>query len=119
MASINLDIASRLDITCRRNDTFSLDMDWTDVNDSAIDLTTYTFKMEVRRNATSGTALLTFNNAEFTTKDANGNLTVVKAASSMTLKGGTYVYDLQATHSNGTVQTWLTGDFVIVEDITI
>jgi len=116
MASINLDIASRLDITCRKNDTFKLDMDWTDNSGTAIDLTAYTFKAEVRKNSTSSTAIITFSDSDFT-KTSTGDLTMNKASADMNIKGGQYVYDLQATKS-GEVKTWLAGDFVINEDVT-
>lgn len=48
MASVNLDIAQRLDITCRKGDTFSLTLNITDSAGTAINLSAYTFEMEVR-----------------------------------------------------------------------
>jgi hypothetical protein len=59
MASVNLVVREELDITCMQNDTFKLDMDWTDTNDDPIDLTNYTFKCEVRKSK-DRTAVLTF-----------------------------------------------------------
>lgn len=118
MAKVNLIIAEVLDITCMRNDTFKLDMDWEDADDTAIDLTAYTFKMQVRKKSDSTSALLTFSDSEFTTKDSSGNLTLVKAASLMTIKAGNYRYDLQATHTDGTVSTWLNGLFIVKDDVT-
>ena len=118
MASINLIIAEVLDITCMRHDTFKLDMDWEDASDNAIDLTGYTFKMQVRKKADSSSATLTFDDSDFT-KDANGNLLVTKAGSSMTLKAGNYRYDLQATNTGTSeVSTWLNGAFVVKDDVT-
>ena len=32
--------------------------------------------------------------------------------------GGKYYYDLQATFADGTVQTYLRGQFIVTEDIT-
>lgn len=118
MASVNLDTTSRLDITCRRNDTFKLDMDWLDSDGNAIDLTAYTFKAQVRKTSTSTTVVLLFEDADFNKDDA-GNLVMEKAAASMDVKGGSYTYDLQATKTaTSEVTTWLGGDFVIVDDVT-
>lgn len=117
MASINLVVREELDITCMQNDTFKLDMDWTDTNDDPIDLTNYTFKCEVRKSK-DRTAVLTFGTNDFT-KDAIGNLLMKKSASDMDVKAGVYQYDLQATETvSGDVATWLGGLFVVQGDIT-
>lgn len=116
MANINLDISEVLDIKCRRYDTFQLDMDWTDSDEDPIDLTGYTFKMQVRKKSTSASPVLTIDDDDFT-KDANGNLTIEKSSADMNMKGGNYVYDLQAT-SSGVVSTWLKGMFVVTDDVT-
>lgn len=42
-----------------------------------------------------------------------------KAGSDMTLKGGTYTYDVQATHTGTSeVATWLGGLFIVKDDVT-
>ena len=116
MASINLVIKQDLDITCMKNDTFKLDMDWVDGNSNAIDLTSYTFKAQVRKKSTDS-VILTFETSDFT-GDASGNLLMQKSASNMNIKAGVYEYDLQSTHTDGTVSTWMGGLFVIQQDIT-
>ena len=51
MASkVNLDVAERLDITCKRGDTFSLALTLNDSSGTAIDLTEYEFLMDVKTN---------------------------------------------------------------------
>ena len=51
MASkVNLDVAERLDITCKRGDTFSLTLTLNDSSGTAIDLTGYEFLMDVKTN---------------------------------------------------------------------
>lgn len=118
MAKVNLDIASTLDITCRRYDTFKLDMDWTDSSDAVIDLTAYTFKAQVRKRSTSASVVLTFDDSDFT-KNATGDLVMNKAGTAMSIKGGNYVYDLQATQTGtGNVATWLKGMFIVNDDVT-
>lgn len=119
MASTNLVIKVSLDVTCMRRDTFSLDMDWTDSNTNPIDLTAYTFKSQVKQLETSSTALITFDDSDFT-KDADGNLTMSKSASDMDISAGTYYYDIQATKtSDSTVETWAGGLFIVQQDVTI
>lgn len=55
MSKINLDVADRLDITCRRGDTFTLTLTLKDSSGIALPLLTdqYTFLMEVRKSAVS------------------------------------------------------------------
>ena len=117
MASVNLVVKEDLDITCMQNDTFKLDMDWVDGDNDPIDLTGYNFKSEVRKKSTNA-IVLTFENSDFT-KDASGNLLMVKESADMNIKPDVYVYDLQATNtSNNDVSTWLGGLFVIQGDVT-
>ena len=117
MASVNLVVKEDLDITCMQNDTFKLDMDWVDGDNDPIDLTGYNFKSEVRKKSTNA-IVLTFENSDFT-KDASGNLLMVKDSADMNIKPDVYVYDLQATNtSNNDVSTWLGGLFVIQGDVT-
>jgi hypothetical protein len=115
--SVNLDIAQRLDITCRKGDTFTLTLNITDSAGTAIALTPYTFQMEVRDSATDAIIIPT---TDFTfTKDADGTtgkLNITVAAADMTATGS-YIYDLETTLTTD-VQTWLFGVFTINDDVT-
>ena len=55
--------------------------------------------------------------------DTSGSPTLVIniAASTMSgIDGGRYVYDLEATSTSGSlIQTWLKGNFVVNEDVTV
>ena len=115
---INLDVAQRLDITCRKGDTFSLTVDFTDSDSTAIDLSGYTFELEVRDISDSvvvaKSSVSYTKNADSTT----GRLTATVDSSFMS-SSGSYVYDLESTKtSNLFVQTWLYGLFTINEDVT-
>ena len=100
VSSVTLDVAKRLDITCRKGDTFNLVVNVTDSAGAVVDLTTYSFKMTI--TGTSG-----------------GVLTVNIGASIMSnVSSGLYAYDLQ-TIKAGTTQTWLTGVLQVNEDVTI
>lgn len=127
--SVNLDIAKRVDLTCRKGDTFSLEFVIKDSTGTALDVTTpsvYTFKMEVRESDTSaGSATIR------TTEDSStgfnilgtdaGTVTVTCSAAFMaTIESGIYVYDLEATKvDDSSVQTWFYGIFKINEDVAV
>jgi len=119
MASVNLDIAQRLDITCRKGDTFSLTLNMTDSAGTAFPLTPYTFRMEVRDQ--SDDSIIIANSADYFDEDADsttGKLVITIANTVMdTLTPGSYVYDLQTVKS-GVTETWLYGIFKVNDDIT-
>ena len=118
MADVNLIVKETLNITCMKNDSFVLDMDWKDASDNPIDLTAYTFKAQVKRAKGSNDSILTFADSDFT-KDASGNLTMTKSSAEMDLEAGVYYYDMQTTKTaDGTVSTWLGGTFTIQSDVT-
>jgi len=117
----NLDIAQRLDITCRKGDTFELIITIKDANGTALDLTTYAdFEMDVRpTDEDTGTPILTFTNSDFTAT-AQGILTATKSFTDMgAVESGTFVYDLQATDGSSVRTTWFYGLFTIIDDVTI
>lgn len=118
MANVNLDIAQTLNITCRKNDTFLMDLVFTNDDTSAIDLTEYTFKMQIRRRKDATASLYTFSGSgSFPIQTANGALRIYSDAIDM--RSGSYLYDLQATHiSSGQIITWLMGSFIINDDVT-
>ncbi len=122
---VNLDIASRVDITCRKGDTFSLELTFKDEEGVVIDLSTgYDWVMQVRESDTSTTFALSGdsnddvdNNFGFV-GDANGVLTITSPASIMaTIDGGIYVYDLQSVQGS-TIVTWMYGVFQVNEDVS-
>ena len=120
MASVNLDISQKLDITCRKNDTFSLDLDVKSADGTAIDLTSYTFVMEVKESTDATGTVVASGNVSFT-GDANGNLNVKITAANMAINSGDYVYDIQATSGSGgseLVQTWIYGLFRVNQDVS-
>jgi hypothetical protein len=130
--AVNLDTAKRVDITCRKGDTFLLSLETTDSSGNALDLSQYTFKFEVRTNdlSTGGEAasdlILTTEDGDNSenkqisyTANSSGSLQFnVSAANMSGVDSGLYVYDIQAT-TGGVVSTWLYGTFKVNEDISI
>ena len=117
MAKVNLDTASRLDITCRKGDTFTLSVDFGE----AISTSASNYAMKVAETDTSGSYEFTASSGNFSISDGdatNSKLTITIAASTTsTWDSGNYVYDLQESDS-GVVQTRLYGSFVINEDVS-
>ena len=135
MASkVNLDVSEKLDITCRKGDTFSLTITLKDSSGTALTLSTseYKFLMQVwgsGRRATSpviGSTNLgqkVDNSFEEFVIDDSGNVTITASAATMrNVPAGKYVYDLQYVlpTSSGvdTHTTILRGSFVVNEDIS-
>ena len=115
--TINLDTSTRVDITCRKGDTFKLEFTFTDDDGDAIDLTTYTWKMDVKETDTSSSDAIGDSSFTYSGND-EGKLTITATASTMAgVSGGLYVYDLQSTNS-GTVKTWVYGIFKVNEDVS-
>jgi len=136
--SINLDTAERLDITCRRGDSFALDLDVNDSDGDALNMTGYTFKMEVRTSDTINTDDLTNSAIILSTEDSDdsnnkqivpttaaddleaGDVSFTVSATNMKgVNGGAYVYDIQAIDAQSKVTTWLYGAFIVNEDVSV
>tara|TARA_R110000796_G_scaffold101954_1_gene210756 strand:- start:1167 stop:1547 length:381 start_codon:yes stop_codon:yes gene_type:complete len=123
--SVNLDISKRVDIVCRKGNTFNLELLIKDALGVVIDVSTptvYTFKMEVRETDTSAATIIDTSAAGFTITGTNlGVVEITTTAAIMAaVNAGLFVYDLQATKaSDSSVQTWLYGTFRVNEDVTV
>jgi hypothetical protein len=108
--------AAQVNICARRGDTFQLDAQVKDSNGTALNLTLYTYKMEVREYDDGP---LIIPSTDITISGTNvGALTISISATDMQVEPGTYVYGLQATLiSDGSVDTWFYGTFDVVQDI--
>lgn len=117
-AQVNLDTSQRVDITCRKGDSFRLEITFKDDSGAVLNLTGYTWKLDVRETDTSSSAILE-DDAFTYAGTTQGVLTVTAPAATMAgVNGGLYVYDLQSTNS-GAVKTWLYGIFKVNEDVTL
>ena len=118
VTSINLDTSQRVDITCRKGDTFSLIVTFTDADGDALDLSSgYDWKMDVKDTDTSSSDIIADDSFSYS-GNSSGQLTITASAATMaSVTSGTYVYDLQSSVA-GVVKTWLYGIFKINEDIS-
>lgn len=124
MSTLRLDQAQRVDIVCRRGDTFKMVLNVRDSSGAVVNVSgsAFTYKMEVRETDTAtGTVIPTSATGFVFDGTASGVLTVTVSSTTMAaVNSGLYVYDLQATRvSDSFVQTWLYGTFLINEDVTI
>lgn len=114
---INLDTSTRVDITCRKGDTFKLELTFNEADGTPIDISGYSWKMDVKETDTSAGDIIP--DSDFTySSTVTGKLTVSASSTIMAgVSGGLYVYDLQSTNS-GEVKTWVYGIFKINEDVS-
>lgn len=116
MATVNLDTSVRLDIVCRKGDTFTLPVDFQTTQ------TADGFSMQVRLTDTTEDNVI-LEAESFSVSDGtatNSTLTITISADNMAeIDSGLYVYDLQNTDSSGVVSTKLFGTFKVNEDITV
>ncbi len=137
MASkLNLDVSEKLDITCKKGDTFNLALLLKDSSGTALTLSTsnYEFLMQVRGRksgarklrplimgtASKGKSAETregVNNFTVTIDDS-GNATFSASDKIMSrIPAGRYVYDIQQT-VNEVSTTILEGNFIVNDDIS-
>lgn len=119
--TVNLDTSQRVDIICKRGDTFSLRVTMTDSDGDASFAVGDTFLMQVRDADTNDTSTV----LEITPSAAiqadvdNKYIDFTKAAASMkALTSGLYVYDIEQ-NSSGTISTLIYGTFKVNEDVSI
>jgi hypothetical protein len=121
MAAINLDTAARLDITCRKGDTFSLDLDFGET------VPTETWSMHVRETDTSegeDNIIIDVTQSDITVADNSSGVTNAKVTISIPsdtmeiIESGMYVYDIQNSSTSSGVKTYLFGLFKVNEDVT-
>lgn len=118
MAVLNLDIAQRLDIVCRKGDTFEFSFDIGDDTVASLGL----WRMQVRptEDNDSGDPVL-----EASAQVAGSVITLnipssVGTYNMSAVDAGLYVYDIELFDSNsGARKTYLYGTFKINDDITV
>ncbi|HAG28915.1 MAG TPA: hypothetical protein DCL39_05620 [Alteromonas macleodii] len=129
-SNINLDTSQRVDITCRKGDTFSLRLTVTDADDVANFENGHIFRMEVRDSDTGDpvantadpavnfTITVTADDDDVTAKYVDLTLS---ADTMKTMPSGLYVYDVEQKTDDSTpvVSTLIYGTLKINEDITI
>ena len=83
-----------------------------------IDLTGVTIRMDIKsnKNSTVSELTLTIGNGITVTNAVNGEFEI--DAFLCTLNAYNYCYDLEFTFPTGVVQTWIRGNFNVIQDVT-
>jgi len=104
---------------CPQGSTFSKQLTW-DIDQTPVDLTTYTARMQVREKYTSTQKILdlTTENGGITLGGSNGTIDIsIDADTSSAIVAKTYVYDLELIISS-TVTRLLEGTFIVTPEVT-
>jgi len=135
---LNLDVAERLDIICKKGDSFNMSITVTDESGEGLDLSGYSIFLQVRSNAgstingvyTPGAYILGVtqdkNNdrpiaiAESSASE-NGVVIITSSATEMSkIDAGVYVYEIQqVANVGGDTKTILKGSFTVNNDIAL
>jgi hypothetical protein len=114
--NVDVSAATQLNICCRRANTFILKANVKDSNGTAIDLTAYTYEMQVRQYD-NGPIVISNSNITIA-GTAAGLLTITITDTNMTVDAGTYVYGVEFTlTATSEKETWFFGTFTIQQNI--
>lgn len=109
---------------CNQGATFRRTLTWTDSAKKAIDLTSYTARMQVRSSVESSTTIIELTTANSritlgTTTETKGQVTLLLSATTTAgLTPGQYVYDLELVSAGGEVTRLVEGNFVVKAEVT-
>lgn len=107
-----------LNLICYQGATFDYLLTWKSAG-SAVDLTNYTARMQVREDYTSSTAVLSLTNGTGITLGGTAGTILLAASAGTTaaLAAGDYVYDLELVNSN-IVTRLVQGKFTVDPEVT-
>jgi hypothetical protein len=107
-----------LDLICYQGANFDYTLTWK-TDGTAVNLTSYTARMQVRETYQSSTAALSFTNGSGITLGGTAGTILVAASATVTagVAAGDYVYDLEMVNS-GTVTRLIQGKFKVDPEVT-
>jgi len=128
MATVNLDIAPRLDIVCKRGDSFELVIDFQTAMPSLDGANSSAYLLKVAEDSESAPNAITFAYSVANGAAQNSELTIRSAAvTTADIEPGLYVYDLQVTDTaedvfdnvggSAYIKTLLYGTFRVNDDV--
>ena len=134
---VNLDVSEKLNITCKKGDTFNLGLLMKNSDGDPLDVSNYRFLMQVKGDPDPVTGerpliIGTASEGKVAQKDdsgvatnfsilatENGNVTITAASSTMSLiEAKSYVYDIQQTTAGDVTTTIFEGRFIVNDDIS-
>lgn len=107
-----------LNLVCYQGATFDYLLTWK-TSGTAVDLTGYTARMQVREEYTSSTAVLSLTSGSGITLGGTAGTIVIAASAATTgaLEAGDYVYDLELVNSD-LVTRLVQGKFTVDPEVT-
>jgi hypothetical protein len=108
-----------LDLECWQGANFDYQLTWT-VAGSAVNLTGYSARMQVRQYADSTATVFSFvNGTGITLGGTAGTITLAAVATATSpVETGQYVYDLELVSGAGYVTRLVEGNFVVYAEVT-
>ena len=108
-----------LDLDCWQGANFDYSLTWT-VGGSAVNLTGYSARMQVRQYAESTAVTLSFVNGTGITLGGTAGTIALAAVATATsaIDAGQYVYDLELVSGAGYVTRLVEGTFTVVAEVT-
>lgn len=113
--------AGKYNVIADQGATFARLITWKDDENTPVDLTGYSARMQVREKYTSTVAALSLStpSSGISLGTTNGQITLSVPASTMAaLPSGEYVYDLEMVSSTGAVTRLLQGTFTVTPEVT-
>ena len=113
--------AGKLDLIIEQGATFRRELVWKDEGNTAINLTGYTARMQIREHLSSAVPLLelTSANGRITITAAQGKLMLeLNPTLTQSLKAGVAIYDLEVEAADGKVTRILQGQVRIEAGVT-
>lgn len=108
-----------LDLECYQGANFDYELTWT-VAGSAVNITGYSARMQVRQYADSTAVALSFVNGTGITLGGTAGTIALSAVATATsaVEAGQYVYDLELVSGAGYVTRLVQGTFTVSEEVT-
>jgi hypothetical protein len=108
-----------LDLECWQGANFDYQLTWT-VGGSAVNLTDYSSRMQVRQYADSTATVFSFvNGTGITLGGTAGTITLAAVATATSpVEAGQYVYDLELVSGAGYVTRLVEGSFVVYAEVS-
>jgi hypothetical protein len=103
--------------TAYRNDSFQDVITIVDSANNPISLANADVKLQVRTKPDGDIKITISEGNGLSVGGAGSNVITINKVLDID-KGGRYFYDLQATFTNGQIQTYMRGPFIVIEDIT-
>lgn len=109
----------KYNFVCPQGATFSKELTW-NIDDSPVDLTAYSAKMQVREKYTSSSTILDLStdNGDITLGGSDGTILIeIDSDTTSEIFAKEYIYDLELI-SSSTVTRLIEGKFIVIAGVT-